>query len=955
MSRFNDWSGSTVVLEKGHNPQQAHFEASIKSFLNQWVKTHGRHEDIFAAAMERFLRAQLDAAIEGVTKGLRNPEKILPDSVWLPRLKQTAKPHLIRGAISGARMVLQRMKSVEALLGTKDPDSILIDIPKRAMQALRETVSKTLRQPYWKKILKTGREALGKAIEASLQNKENLTEMVARIFKVMGSAIGPRAITIARTETTGALNGGSTAVIDELTDEGITEGKSWLSTLDQFCRPAHVAANGQIANAKGLFTVGGEKCPYPGYYKLSARNRVNCRCTTVSVMTIKLFRYHMKRCRLWDKFNPNQPRVPAGSHDGGQFAGGSSGLSGISYQHFGTSDGTVKVEASGQVRLKKPKSVAQATSMLEAMTKIHRQATDDHVASQQLPVNNPARVKAELRWAHTKIQLSRAVAMAQPFAAKGPAELRKLIDAILAEFDIQPDDSEADHELEKGQKFNPNHDNLGRFAHGQGHALGGRQTPAAVISQPSSEYAPANAHGADTQARFQRDDGSYTPQRAALHRAIVAKHAGDAEPVEQPVAVLMGGGSASGKGTLLKAGVVTPPKTAVHIDADEIKKDIPEFREMTAGKNPKAAAYAHEESSHISNQLIAHAATESKNMVYDSTGDSGIEKLTKKVNQMRASGHAVHAHYVTVDTAEAIKRSDKRGERTGRFVPHETIKQIHASVSAVLPQAIQRGLFDEVTLWDNNDATPRKVVSAKGSKMEIHDAALWQRFLDKAKAVDGLMRKFNPDQPREPAGSPAGGRFAGGKGLPPMSELVESVDFGDATKEEIEAIHEGLAESLQAGDYKLKLRELIVGDKSPNGDNSCSYGNGRIYINKKFLAEAKNVDPAATEAELGGFNFAWQRASTTKEAIKTMVAHEVGHHADYALLLDSAAAVRKVGAVSESDGLKLSAYATWNSSEKFAEAHAMISMGKSVPDSVRRWYDATVATADKEPIARYLR
>jgi hypothetical protein len=38
------------------------------------------------------------------------------------------------------------------------------------------------------------------------------------------------------------------------------------------------------------FTVGGERAAYPGDRRLSARNRIHCRCTTVTTGLVEVFR-----------------------------------------------------------------------------------------------------------------------------------------------------------------------------------------------------------------------------------------------------------------------------------------------------------------------------------------------------------------------------------------------------------------------------------------------------------------------------------------------------------------------------------------------------------------------------------------------------------------------------------------------------------------------------------------
>jgi len=270
-------------------------------------------------------------------------------------------------------------------------------------------------------------------------------------------------------------------------------------------------------------------------------------------------------------------------------------------------------------------------------------------------------------------------------------------------------------------------------AHAENATPEARQNPhAAVITRPSSYYPPANPAGKDTQERYKRRDGTYTPERQELHTAILAEMAHGITATDKPVFYMTGGG-ASGKGSLLTSGVVQFPAQRMLIDADECKKSIPDYREMTQAKNTDAACFSHEESADVSAMAIDHAAKNRLAAIYDSVGDSGVEKLSGKIKKMKAGGAKVIAHYVTCDTELAIQRAWERGDKTGRYVPEAVLRSAYASVSRILPELVKTGLCDELTLWDTNESgTPRKVASAVGANLTVHDDALWKRFLDKA-------------------------------------------------------------------------------------------------------------------------------------------------------------------------------------------------------------------------------
>ena len=264
-------------------------------------------------------------------------------------------------------------------------------------------------------------------------------------------------------------------------------------------------------------------------------------------------------------------------------------------------------------------------------------------------------------------------------------------------------------------KGNPYHDSQGRFARAPGSGASG--------------MVPSNPAGKDTMEQYRDSNGDWTPERQALHNQIIAEAFVGKTPVDHPTAYLMGGGTASGKSSILKSGQVVLPKNMVMIDADDLKGKLPEYQSMVKAKDPKAAAFAHEESSYLSKQIMKKATDESYNMMLDGTGDSSMEKLKHKVSVMRSKGAVVEAIYVTVSTDVAVARSMARAEKTGRCVPESVIRSIHSNVSRVLPEATEQGLFDKVTLYDTGGGGRAvKVMSGTGNKMKVHDQKLWQEF-----------------------------------------------------------------------------------------------------------------------------------------------------------------------------------------------------------------------------------
>lgn len=231
-------------------------------------------------------------------------------------------------------------------------------------------------------------------------------------------------------------------------------------------------------------------------------------------------------------------------------------------------------------------------------------------------------------------------------------------------------------------------------------------------------------------------DGQWTAERQALHDDIVRAFL-DADDFagEAGEFYMMGGGPASGKSTMLGSDRVFVPKgrAAIQIDPDEIKKFLPEFSDMTAQGDLRAAAFAHRESSYLSKRILAEGAEQGRsNIVLDGVGDKGVDDVLKKLQAAKDQGYTVHANYATLPTDKAWELSSARAAKTGRMVPEEYLRSAHADVSDTFFDVIKADGFDTANLWDTDIfGVPRHVFEWADGVGTIHDEALLAEFLAK--------------------------------------------------------------------------------------------------------------------------------------------------------------------------------------------------------------------------------
>lgn len=241
----------------------------------------------------------------------------------------------------------------------------------------------------------------------------------------------------------------------------------------------------------------------------------------------------------------------------------------------------------------------------------------------------------------------------------------------------------------------------------------------------------------DSLAKHCDANGKLSPEREKLHQKIVEKSIANAIPEKHPTFLMMGGGPAAGKGTIQGSPEFIKKygaqKDRVTIDPDEMKKEIPEYREMVSAKNHKAAGYAHEESSALAKRSMDVLNKSGCSYTLDGTGDGSVKSLMKKINNARAAGMKVNAVYVTCDTELAVKRAVVRGEKTGRYVDPKTIRKTHRAVSQILPQCADK--FDKGELYDTSGSKPILIATfggGKGLTPTKGNERLLKKFLDKA-------------------------------------------------------------------------------------------------------------------------------------------------------------------------------------------------------------------------------
>lgn len=224
----------------------------------------------------------------------------------------------------------------------------------------------------------------------------------------------------------------------------------------------------------------------------------------------------------------------------------------------------------------------------------------------------------------------------------------------------------------------------------------------------------------DSLSKYTDENGKLTPEREALHREIILNHFIGKEPAKgEKTFIILGGGSASGKSTLLKSGLLGNIDGFVNMDSDNVKGMLPEYNEMIKQKNGDAAGFAHEESSAIVKRIQKISLELGYNTLLDGTGDGSEKSLMNKIKQGKDNGYKVKGEYVTIPVTLAISRAEARAEKTGRSIDVEVIKSIHAKVSKRAEQFASK--FDKIEVYENSIKPVLIAIGGNGSNLKAVD------------------------------------------------------------------------------------------------------------------------------------------------------------------------------------------------------------------------------------------
>lgn len=223
----------------------------------------------------------------------------------------------------------------------------------------------------------------------------------------------------------------------------------------------------------------------------------------------------------------------------------------------------------------------------------------------------------------------------------------------------------------------------------------------------------------------------WAKRRLGLHESIIKETIKDGISCSEPIAVFMGGGSASGK-SIIRDEIIIPwlDQTIITIDSDIIKNSLPEYILYSNIDSIRAANLVHNESKEIALRILDLCLDSNYSLVYDSTMAAPPQFFIELINKCRNKNYRLLVAGVCTPVEVALKREETRYQRTNRKVEKDALIFTHEEFPKTFFKI--KDLFDDLFIFDNS-LEPKPVAERHGigQTLEIYDNILYTRFKER--------------------------------------------------------------------------------------------------------------------------------------------------------------------------------------------------------------------------------
>jgi uncharacterized protein with gpF-like domain len=253
--------------------------------VTAWLKQHAAGEKLLTKTLRAYFRDQAKRVVSTIGDlglSIDAAHKAIDAKAETEKLLAAVSTPIIAMMATGADNVLSQARRPKSTKAFDAEPLKKFELPQWVQDELAKAFENLEGQDYWQEIQSSTTDSLADAVKFCVEQGYSMAK-AKKYLKENFAFSDTRAAAIARTETTGAYNLGHQASYDFLHQSGDIAGKEWMAVVDSDTRVSHSEADGQVVAVNEKFTVGGESAAFPGDPSLSAKNRVNCRCTTAGV------------------------------------------------------------------------------------------------------------------------------------------------------------------------------------------------------------------------------------------------------------------------------------------------------------------------------------------------------------------------------------------------------------------------------------------------------------------------------------------------------------------------------------------------------------------------------------------------------------------------------------------------------------------------------------------------
>lgn len=244
---------------------------------------------LFKKALKQSISRVIQYANDYGLDGLK-PESLINPNVW-DSVYPTAYQMI---GMKLARNEYYRQRRLEGIEQKASAIDFLVDIWSGTFRDYALNYLYNIKRELNQTTVEIINRALGDTYALGLDRDGSI-----RLFeKTLNDNLRLRSLTISRTEATTISNLGKDIGARSWIDEQGGQGyKVWLGRNDIRERPTHIQENDTLIPIDDKYVVGGELAERPGDVNLSAKERINCRCTQ-SLMSENRYNAYVKRGRI---------------------------------------------------------------------------------------------------------------------------------------------------------------------------------------------------------------------------------------------------------------------------------------------------------------------------------------------------------------------------------------------------------------------------------------------------------------------------------------------------------------------------------------------------------------------------------------------------------------------------------------------------------------------------------